>query len=220
MPTLDLTPDVLLSTTRSVRKGMDFTRPVSRETIEECLALAVQAPHQGNAQAWRFVVVTDAEKRQALAEIYRRGWAIYEKVFAKAQSRAGYGAERLALQARVLSSAQYLAKHLHEAPVLVVPCISPRPDGSSAISQSAQWGSIAPATWSFMLAARARGLATVWTSVHLFFEEEAAAVLGIPFREAQQACLVPVAYAKRQDFLPARREPLQTVVRWNRWEGG
>lgn len=220
MPTLDLTPDALLSTTRSVRKGMDFTRPVARETIEECLRLAVQAPHQGNAQAWRFVVVTDAEKRQALAEIYRRGWAIYEKVFGRAQSRAGYGAERQAQQLRVLSSAQYLAKHLHEAPVLVVPCISPRPDGSSAISQSAQWGSIAPATWSFMLAARTRGLATVWTSVHLFFEEEAAAVLGIPYKEAQQACLVPVACAKRQNYGPAVREPLQTVVGWNGWQGG
>ncbi len=220
MATLNLSPDELLSTTRSVRKGMDFTRPVAREVIEECLALAVQAPHQGNAQAWRFVVVTDAGKRQALAEIYRKGWAIYEKVFAKAQARAGYAVERQAQQAKVLSSAQYLAKHLHEAPVLLVPCISPRPDGSSAISQSAQWGSIAPAMWSFMLAARARGLATVWTSVHLFFEEEAAQVLGIPYKEAQQACLVPVAYATRTEFSPARREPLQSVVQWNGWEGG
>lgn len=220
MPTLNLTPDALLSTTRSVRKGMDFSRPVGRDVIEDCLELAVQAPHQGNAQAWRFVVVTDQEKRQALAEIYRRGWAIYEKVFARAQSRSAYSTERQAVQSRVLSSAQYLAKHLHEAPVLLVPCISPRPDGASAISQSAQWGSIAPATWSFMLAARARGLATVWTSVHLFFEEEAAAVLGIPYPEAQQACLVPVAYSTRQEFSPARREPLQSVVRWNGWQEG
>src|SRR5829696_6834986 len=73
MPLLNLTSDELLSTTRSVRKGFDLTRPVERHLIEECLALAVQAPNAVDQQLWRFLVVTDPTKRAALAELYRRG---------------------------------------------------------------------------------------------------------------------------------------------------
>src|SRR5436309_12596220 len=79
MPVLDLTPDELLTTTRSVRKRLDFSRPVEPEVIRECLEIAVQAPTGGNRQTWHFVVVTDAEKRKALGEIYKKGYAIYRQ---------------------------------------------------------------------------------------------------------------------------------------------
>src|SRR2546421_9937942 len=89
MPRLNLTPDELLTTTRSVRKRLDFSRPVEPEVIRECLEIAVQAPTGGNRQTWHFVVVTDAQQRQALGDIYRKGFAIYR------QQNAPAGDERV-----------------------------------------------------------------------------------------------------------------------------
>lgn len=215
MATLDLTPEQLLMTTRSVRKRLDFTRPVEPEVIRECLALALQAPTGGNRQGWQFVVVTDAAKRQALGDLYRRGWAVYKQE--TSGLRPPSDPARVQTQLRVLDSADYLAEHIHEAPVLLIPCIKGRTDGQPAIAQAGQWGSILPAAWSFMLAARARGLGSSWTTVHLFFEREAAELLSIPFEKVMQAALIPVAYTKGTEFSPAPREPLDTVVHWDMW---
>jgi nitroreductase len=215
MPMLELTPDELLTTTRSVRKRLDFSRPVEPEVIRECLEIAVQAPNGGNRQQWHFVVVTDADKRRALGDIYRRGWQLYLSQPMNAQMPPD--PERAQTQLRVLESAQYLADHMHEAPVLLVPCIRGRLDGTPAVAQAGAWGSILPAVWSFMLAARARGLGTSWTSVHLFFEQEAAAVLSIPYEKYTQAALVPVAYTRGTDFKPAARQPLDPILHWNEW---
>lgn len=215
MAMLDLTPDQLLTTTRSVRKRLDFTRPVEPELIRECLELALQAPTGGNRQSWQFVVVTDPAKRQALGDIYRRGWAVYKQEVAK--MRPPSDPARLQTQMRVADSADYLAEHIHEAPVLLLPCIKGRTDGQPSIAQSGQWGSILPAVWSFMLAARARGLGTSWTTVHLFFEQDAAQLLGIPFEKVMQAALVPIAYTKGTDFSPGPREPLDAVLHWDVW---
>ena len=77
--------------------------------------------------------------------------------------------------------------------------------------------SIVPATWSFMLAARARGLGTCWTTFHLAHEREAAELLGIPYEAATQAALIPVAYTKGTDFKPGPRKPLGEVIHWDRW---
>ncbi len=215
MAILSLTADEVLTTTRSVRKRLDFTRPVEREVLEECLRIAQQAPTGSNRQGWQFVVVTDAEKRRALADIYRKGWARY---------RSGGGAgvtyddpARAATQMRVSDSAQYLADHFHEAPVFVIPCIMGRTDGQPANAQSGVFGSILPAAWSFMLAARARGLGTCWTTIHLMHEREAADVLGIPYDQVMQTALIPVAYTKGTDFKPAPRDPLASVVHWENW---
>jgi nitroreductase len=221
MATLNLTPDELLTTTRSVRKRLDFSRPVEPEIIQECLEVALQAPNGGNRQGWQWVVVTDAEKRQALGDIYRHGWSDYLNLpfnQPEAMSKAfASNPEKLQTQMRVASSAQYLADHMQDAPVLLVPCIRGRLDGISAHEAAGAWGSILPAVWSFMLAARARGLGSAWTSVHLAYEREAAAVLGIPFEKYTQAALVPVAYTQGTDFKPAPREPLERVVHWNQW---
>ncbi len=221
MPTLDLSPDALLTTTRSVRKRLDFERPVEPEVIRECLEIALQAPNGGNRQGWHFVVVTDAGKRQALGDIYRKGWERYKNMLAEQAQRSGGGrtldAERMATLMRILQSSDYLAEHMHEAPVLLIPCIRGRYDNAPTVDQAGIWGSILPAVWSFMLAARARGLGSAWTTVHLFFEQEAAAVLGIPYEKITQAALIPVAYSKGTDFKPAAREPLDTVLHWDGW---
>ena len=215
--TMQLTTDQLLTTTRSVRKRLDLTKPVEREVIEECLAIAQQAPAQSNAQNWHFIVVTDAEKRAAIAELYRKAWDIYVTLPLAAPNLTFDNPAHNAAQIRVTESAQYLVDHLHEVPVLVIPCIAGRTNDEPTVIQSAQWGTIAPATWSFMLAARARGLGTCYTSLHLFFEEDAAKILGIPYDEIMQASLIPVAYTIGSDFKTAQREPLANIIHWDTW---
>ena len=217
MSPLPLTPDQLLTTTRSVRKRLDFSRPVEPEIIRECLEIALQAPNGGNRQPWSFVVVTDAAKRQALGDIYRRGWALYKGLPVNAPDRLSKDPERAATQLRILGSADYLAEHMHEAPVLLIPCLRGRFDNQPTPAQAGAWGSILPATWSFMLAARARGLGSSLTTVHLFFEQDAANVLGIPYDKITQTALIPVAYSLGTDFAPAPRQPLDDVLHWDGW---
>ncbi len=221
MPQLDLSPDQLLTTTRSVRKRLDFSRPVAPELIRECLEVALQAPTGGNRQGWQWLVVTDAAKRQALGDIYRQGWATYlsqpfnqPEAFATISARDPQRGQTLG---RIFESSNYLAEHMHEAPALLVPCIRGRSEGLSAEDQAGFWGSILPAVWSFMLAARLHGLGTAWTSVHLYYEREAAELLGIPYEKVTQAALVPIAYTLGEDFKPAAREPLEKVLHWDGW---
>lgn len=217
MALLDLSPDDLLTTTRSVRKRLDFARPVEAALIRECLEIAAQAPTGGNRQNWHFVVVTDAQQRQALGDIYRRGFILYLQRALSTYSGSKLTREQMATLARVRDSSQYLADHMYEVPVLVVPCIQGRVDGLSPVDQAGTWGSILPATWSFMLAARARGLGTCWTTVHLSYEQEAAEALGIPFEKVSQAGLIPVAYTLGTEFKPAGRVSLDSIVHWDRW---
>jgi nitroreductase len=207
---LELTPDELLTTTRAVRKRLDLTRPVEREVLEECLALAQQAPTGSYKQDWHFVVVTDPELRAGLAELWRQGGEKY-------LSRVGAPEEIPGMLGRVLGSVFHLVEHLHEVPVHVIPCIEGRTEGKSVFAQASRWGSIMPAVWSFMLAARSRGLGSVWTSFHLAHEREAAELLGIPYAEVMQAALIPVAYTIGTDFKPATRAPLESMVHWDRW---
>lgn len=216
MTRLDLSPDELLTTTRSVRLRLDLQRPVPREIIEECLDIAQQAPSGGNQQQWSFLVVTDEEKRRALAALYKQGWDSYIKAVSAQPSGDASGVARPD-QVRIYRSAQYLADHMGDVPVLVIPCIAGRLNHASTEQQAGQWGSILPATWSFMLAARARGLGTCWTTLHLSHEREAADVLGIPYDDVMQAALIPLAYTIGDDFKPGPRRPLETMVHWNRW---
>ena len=226
---LPLDPNELLTTTRSVRKRLDFSKPVEREVIEECIEIAIQAPTPSNAQNWHFVIVTDPAKRKALGDLYRKGREIYVKLPGAVANLEFDDPERNKMQQRIEESAQYLNIHFEEAPVHVIPCISGRTDGPAdagmkgwgqvpqALIQSAQWGSIGPAGWNFMLALRARGLGTCWTSLHLFFEREAAALLGIPYEDVMQACLMPVAYTKGTKFRPGKRDPLESILHWDAW---
>lgn len=218
MPVLDLSIDTLLTTTRAVRKRLDFSRPVEPEVIRECLTLALQAPTGGNSQNWHFVVVTDPQQREALAMLYRKGAAYYAELMAPVfQQRMASSEQEAQTLVRMFDSAGYLTEHLHEVPVLVIPCIEGRTDHLPIVAQSGTWGSIMPAAWSFMLAARSRGLGTSLTSFHLFFEQEAAEVLGLPYEQVMQAALIPVAYTLGTDFKPAPRKPLESLLHWDRW---
>ncbi|HUR50307.1 MAG TPA: nitroreductase family protein [Acidimicrobiales bacterium] len=213
MGLLELDPDQLLSTTRAVRKRLDLDRPVPPELIKECVAIAQQAPTGSNRQTWSFVVVTDPTKKAALGEIYKRAFDIYRDM-----PRPQYDdTARAATQERVVSSAQYLADVMGQAPVLLVPCIEGRADNVPNVVASSLLGSIIPAAWSFCLAARARGLGTSWTTLHLMFEKEAADALGIPFDSVSQVALIPVAYTKGVDFKTAHREPVESVLHYDGW---
>jgi len=215
--TLSLSPDELLTTTRAVRRRLDFSRPVEREVIEECIAIAHQAPSASNRQNWHFIVVTDSSKRAALASLYRKGAEIYMSLPAANDSERFDDLAKSTTQARVRASAMYLVEHLHEVPVHIIPCIEGRTDGLPTVAQAAQWCSIVPAAWSFMLAARARGLGTTFTSFHLFFEQDAAKLLGIPFEAVMQTALIPAAYTNGVRFKRGPREPLGKIVHWDHW---
>jgi nitroreductase len=205
--------DRLLSTTRAVRKQLDLGRPVPRSVIEECLQLALYAPNATNAQRWRWLVVTDPELRAQVGAIYRE---VLLPISTKLRDErlASGDADGLRHSGSVL----YLAEHLGEVPVLVVPCIEGSIDLTANLAEvTGVFGSIYPAVWSFQLALRSRGLGSVFTNAHLLREQEIATILGIP-SGVTQTCLIPVAYTKRRDFSPPPRRPLADVIRWNRWE--
>jgi nitroreductase len=211
---LNLSPDELLTTTRSVRKRLDFDTPVSREVIMECLELALQAPTGSNAQGWQWVFVTDPAKKKALADIYRSNANPYLDL-----PTAERGDIRDEQVGAVVNSAKYLNENFEKAPVLMVPCLEGRPDGAPAGMQASYWGSLLPAAWSFMLALRSRGLGSAWTTLHLLGdgEKQAAEVLGIPFDRYAQAGLFPIAYTKGTDFKPAKRLPAEQLTHWDTW---
>jgi nitroreductase len=216
---LDLTPDELLSTTRAVRKRLDFDRPVPPELIRECVAAALQAPSGSNNITMQFVVVTDADTRAAVGEVYRQCYEIYKGLDGVyVGSIVKSTEEENAQQKRVQSSADYLGEHMGEAPALVIACSAAgRVDGAPAMMSASVLGNVLPATWSFMLAARARGLGTAWTTVHLMMEQQVADILGIPFDTVQQVCLTPVAFTKGTDFKPAMRPDPDSVIHWDGW---
>ncbi len=204
--------DELLATTRAVRKRLDLQRPVPREIIRECIELAVQAPTGSNSQSWRWLVVEDADKKQALAELYRKAANAYLTAAGKEAENKGD-----AQTMRVMSSALYLSEHLHEVPVHLIPCVKGRPPADTPPAMMAGlYGSIFPAVWSFQLALRARGLGSALTTLHLVHEQEAAALLGIP-DDVLQVALLPVAYTKGTDFKRAERPPVDDIIHWNQW---
>jgi nitroreductase len=214
MPGLELTPDELLTTTRTVRKRLDLARPVPMTLIRECLEIAVQAPSGSNRQSWQWLVVTDAGQRAAIGELYRRAVAEYLESPGAAGKLFAADPDRAKVQNRVGNSVAYLGEHMGEVPVLVIPCLVAR--DLPAGNQAGMWGSILPATWNYMLAARARGLGTAWTTLHLEYEAEAAEILGLP-EHVRQAALVPTAYTIGTDFKPAARQPLDEVLHVDRW---
>ena len=201
--------DLLLSTTRSVRKRLHLERPVPESVVLDCLRLAVQAPTGSNSQGWRWIVVTDADKRRELARLYSEGGRGY------LESAAGRDMDEQSR--RVYSSALYLTEILDRVPVHVIPCIQGRLDNLPNVAASGAYGSILPAAWSFMLALRSRGLGAAWTTLHLFKEKEAAEVLGIPFDQVTQVALLPVAYTVGTDFKPAERPPVEGITYWDSW---
>jgi nitroreductase len=213
--TLNLSVDDVLTTTRSVRKRLDLDKPVPREVLLECLELAVQAPTGSNAQGWQWVFVEDADEKKALADIYRANFNSYRQMPEPQYAEGDTRGDRRGL---VVSSAEYLAEHMHEVPWLLVPCLEGRTEQAPQMGASF-WGSLLPAVWSYMLALRSRGLGSAYTTLHLLGdgEKQAAELLGIPFEKYSQGGLFPIAYTKGTDFRPAKRLPVEEIVHWDTW---
>jgi nitroreductase len=211
--TLPLSPDDLLTTTRSVRKRLDLERPVPIELVRESLEVALQAPTGSNEQGWHWVVVTDADRRLAIGDYYKQSYDRYRE--RRAARFAELPAERQVVGARVATSADHLSEHMGDVPVLVLACITVGGD-LPAGNQAGLWGSLLPAAWSYQLAARARGLGTAWTTLHLAYEREIGELLGIP-PGVRQGVLLPTAYYTGETFRPAPREPLDTVMHLDAW---
>ncbi|MEU9320550.1 nitroreductase family protein [Streptomyces sp. NPDC048295] len=214
--TLDLTPDQLLSTTRAARKRLDLDRPVPRSLLEECVDLATQAPTGRNRQRRHFIVVTDPDRRRLIGDIFRRALATgggrppterdLPRMFAHPGSME-----------RISDGLRHLHHNIHRVPAFVIPAIEGRTEGASVLDQSMTWGSILPAVWSFMLAARVRRLGTVWTTAQGPLEAELADVLGVPHDEVMLAAFIPLAFTIGTDFKPAGRIPREQVLHWEQW---
>ena len=200
--------DALLSTTRAVRKRLDFSRPVPRQVVMDCIRLAQQAPTASNSQTWRWVVVDDAATRAKIADLYREAAGSMLSDAKKAAHEHGE-----AQTERVYGSAEYLADHLHEVPVHVLPYLVGRPYTGF---EGAYFASIYPAVWSFQLALRPRGLGTVLTTLTMMKEKEISQLLGVP-EDMTQCGLLPVAYTIGTDFKPAQRPDVDSITHWNGW---
>ncbi len=203
---LALGPDELLTTTRAVRRRLDLTREVPRQEITDCLHIAQQAPCGTGRYGQHWIVITDPGIRAEIGRIYRKSCDLHAMKISDAPG---------APSRRSADSARYLAEHLAEVPVLVLACLDtgrPLPEGN----QASLWATLLPAVWSYMLAARSRGLGTVWTTRHLTYAAYVAGLLGIP-AGVHQAVLVPTAYYRGATFRPAKRTPAEAVVHLDRW---
>ncbi len=206
------TTDRLLSTTRSVRRRLDFDRLVDPEVLQDCVRLAAYAPNASNAQDWRWLIVTDPEPRAAIAQLYREGIVPPMQDLLNRRRADGDAAG-----VRHSEAVLYLAERFHEVPALVIPCIRGRLDPELDLAWTASlFGSILPAVWSFQLALHSRGLASTFTTAHLLAAEEVAEMLGIPDGYLQ-TCLIPVAYLRGDDLKPPARNNPNEIIAWNTW---
>jgi len=215
--------DHVLTTTRAVRRRLDLDRPVPVDVINECLDIALQAPTGFNMQNWRWLVITDSETRQALAEIYRRTLDPFIEMMEQELPTDDEQTHRVA------ASSRFLAENLEEVPVHVIPCtVEPVAEVHELwkalgyetdlwnMAASAVYGELWPAAWSFMLALRSRGLGSSLTMIHLGAEPEAAELLDIP-DDVSQAGVIPVAYFRGEDFKRGSRRPQEEVTFYDRW---
>jgi nitroreductase len=207
---LNLSVDDVLTTTRTVRKRLDLSKPVPRAIIEECLELALQAPNGSNLNVWRWIVVDDRATIAAIAGIYKTGLEAY----AKDHYAAHLGVPD---EDKLMDSAMTLLRVMDRVPALLVPLMPGRVEGKNASDQAVMWGSIVQAVWSFCLALRERGLGSAWTTVTLEREQDMADVLGIPFEQYTQVGLFPIAYTLGTDFKKAWRKPVHEVLSYNKF---
>jgi len=215
---LPLSAEELLTTTRGVRRRLDFERPVAREILRECVATALQAPSGSNRWPLRFVIVTDPDRRRAIGDAYRYCYATYRSLDGVYIGSIDKGDTlRNEQQRRTAGSADFLGEHFGEAPAIVAACAPGRLGGGPPIRTLTLLGSVMPGMWSFMLAARLRGLGTTWTTVGLFDEPRTYEALGIPLEKVTVAAITPVAYTKGTDFKPAMRPDPEEVIHWERW---
>jgi nitroreductase len=212
---LNLSADEVLSTTRAVRNRLDLDRPVPRGLIEECVDLATQAPTGRNRQRWHFLIVTESAQRAAVADIFRSSFDADSGPLTERDRRRMNAHPRS--RQRSEQGYQRLYDNAQRIPAFVIPAVEGRTDNATVHEQSMTWGSILPAVWSFMLAARARGLGTVWTTAQGTLERELSGVLGVPYDEVMLAALIPLAFTIGTEFRPAKRISRDEVLHWNKW---
>ena len=210
--TLDLSPDEVLTTTRSVRKRLDLAKKVPRALIEECLEIAFQAPNGSNMNTWKWLVVDDPATVKKVGDLYVKTQEDFLKLYG-----AGYKGTDVSSNEKMTGSVFFLRDHLERVPAILFPLMAGRPEGYDVFWQASSWGSIIQAVWSFFLALRVRGLGSAWTTAHLIREKEMAALLGIPADQYTQVGLFPIAYTLGTDFQKAARRPLKDVLSWNKF---
>jgi nitroreductase len=191
----------VINTTRAMRRLKPD--PVPDELVWKVLDAAIRAPSGGNRQPWNFIVIRDEQTKQKIAEWYREAWY------------ATYGPMKDAMAAnpeasRVFNSADHLANHLAEVPVLIIAGIR---GGDTGTSPAGSY--IYPAVQNLMLAARALGLGTTLTTLHLLHEKEIKERLGIP-KEVETVALLPIGYPMGR-FGPTTRNPPEAVTYWDAW---
>lgn len=204
--------DYILQTTRSVRKRLDLSRAVPVDVVMDCLEIALQAPTGGNSQGWKWLIVTDDEKKQQIGAYYKQSFEAY----VKRGGSSGPGNQDPTDQRKVYSSAAYLADHMGEVPMMIFPCIHGRVENGGVGAQAGLYGSILPAAWSLMLALRARGIGAAWTTLHLSYEKECANILNVP-DDVTVAALLPIAYFTGDTFQIAKRLPARAVTYFDTW---
>lgn len=212
-----MTVEKLLTTTRSVRKRLDLTRPVPLEVVERCLEIAIQAPTGSNMQGWKFMLITDAEKRQKIGEYYSKSFQLYAAESAKATPARPKDDPRSERMMKVVSSAVYLSQKFGQVPLHILALLEGRVEKTDVLTQASFYGSILPAAWSLMLALRAEGIGSAWTTLHLRYEQEISELLKIP-PNYTQAVLLPAAYFSGEDFQPAKRVPVRELTYLDSWE--
>lgn len=205
-----------LTTTRAVRRRLDLDRCVSPELLIECVRIAQQAPSASNRQNFHFVLVTDSQQRAALGSLFRRGLENYRDwPDGLYHTRRDNPDDDLRRQ-RIIVSLEHLAANIDRVPVHVVPCVEGTLEPVDLARTSALMGSVIPAAWSFALAARAHGLGTCWSTLHLQFPDEANAILGLP-DDVLQVALLATAHTVGSSFVAAHRRPVEDIVHWQRW---
>ena len=211
---LDLNARELLTTTRSVRKRLDFSKPIARELLEDCLEISLQAPNGSNMNTWKWLIIDDPTTITSIASIYNSAMDDYVALLGDAVGENYMGADIPGFN-KINQSVDYLRENLAKAPAILIPLMSGRVENAGVFMQASSYGSIIQAVWSFFLALRSQGLGSAWTTAHLWREQELAELLGIPFDQYTQVGLFPIAYTIGTDFKPAYRKPVKEVLSWN-----
>ncbi len=195
--------------------------PVPDDLLWRVLEAGTKAPSGSNTQVWRFLVVRDPERKRFLQERYKKAWDLYAAANAAAAAERGapLSADDLRTQMRMVQSATHLAEHMDEAPVLLLVCMVPRPLPPPAAggrrSPAALYASIFPAVQNILLAARGMGLGATLTTLHLLYEDEIKAKLGIP-DDTEAVALIPLGFPIGR-YGPTRRRPVAEVTYWDHW---
>lgn len=209
--------DHLLTTTRSARQSLDLEAPVDLQVIRDCLRIGFQAANGTNQQSWRWLVITDADLRRRIGELYREA---YLHMTGGAMVSGSFPVEDPL--GRILSSTEWLVEHLGEVPLLVLPCYEPslpRFADDDSFQRATLYGSVFPAVWNFQLALHRRGYGTCVTTMHLLRERDVRSLLAIP-DSFVQACLLPVGKLRAgRNFTVAARRPVEEVACLDRWDG-